>query len=230
MKPKYLRIGEVAQRLAKTTTTIRRWEREGIIKALRTPTGHRLFPETEINRILGITNSEAKDSERKRVALYARVSKRKQQQTGNLTRQSERLLAYAEKNNYSVQLNIKDLGSGLNEKRRGLKRVLHAIQQEEIDTILIEYKDRLARFGYQYLEQYANSYGVMIEVIEEQPKKELQVELVEDLIAIVTSFAARLYGRRSQRYRAMKTCLEQATETSVNINKSKETLKDNDLT
>ena len=171
MKPRYLTIGEVAQRLGKTTTTIRRWEREGIIKALRTPTGHRIFPETEINRVLGITSKEAKDLEQKKVALYARVSTRKQQQAGNLARQSERLLTYAEKNNYFIVLNIKDLGSGLNEKRRGLKRVLQAIQQEEIETILIEYKDRLARFGYQYLEQYANSYGVMIEVINEQPKK-----------------------------------------------------------
>ncbi|MHA1947456.1 MAG: IS607 family transposase [Candidatus Hodarchaeales archaeon] len=228
MKPKYITIGEVARRLGKTTTTIRRWEREGIIKALRTPTGHRMFPETEINRVLGITSKEAKSFEQKRVALYARVSTREQQQAGILTRQSERLLAYAEKNNYSIVLNIKDLGSGLNEKRRGLKRVLQAIQQEEIDTILIEYKDRLARFGYQYLEQYANSYGVMIDVIDEQPRKELEAELVEDMIAIVTSFAARIYGRRSQRYRDMKTCLEQTTEKPVSIQNSKETLKDND--
>jgi excisionase family DNA binding protein len=187
MKPRYLTIGEVAQRLGKTTTTIRRWEREGIIRALRTPTGHRIFPETEINRVLGITSKEAKGFELKRVALYARVSTRKQQQAGNLTRQSERLLTYTEKNNYSIVLNIKDLGSGLNEKRRGLRRILQAIQQGEIDTILIEYKDRLARFGYQYLEQYANSYGVTIEVIDEQPRKELETELVEDMIAIVTS-------------------------------------------
>ncbi len=228
MKLRYLTIGEVAQRLGKTTTTIRRWEREGIIKALRTPTGHRIFPETEINRVLGITSKEAKSFERKRVALYARVSTRKQQQAGNLARQSERLLTYAEKNNYTIQLNIKDLGSGLNEKRRGLKRVLQAIQQEEIDSILIEYKDRLTRFGYQYLEQYADSYGVMIEVIDEQPKKELEAELVEDMIAIVTSFAARIYGRRSQRYRDMKTCHKKAAETPVNVQNSKETLKDND--
>ncbi len=151
--------------------TIRRWEREGIIKALRTPTGHRLSTEAEIKRDLGINRVETKDSERRRVALYARVSTRKQQQAGNLARQSERLLAYAEKNNYSIQLNIQDLGSGLNENRQGLKRVLQAIHQETIDTILIEYKDRLARFGYQYLEQYAHSYGVTIEVIEEQPRK-----------------------------------------------------------
>ena len=228
MKQKYITIGEVAQRLGKTTTTIRRWEREGIIKALRTPTGHRMFPETEINRVLGITSKESENLGQKRVALYARVSTRKQQQTGNLTRQNERLITYAEKNNYSIVLNIKDLGSGLNEKRRGLKRILQAIQQEEIDTILIEYKDRLARFGYQYLEQYANSYGVMIEVIDEQPKKELEAELVEDMLAIVTSFAARIYGRRSQRYRDMKTCLEQTAEKPVNVQNSMETLKNND--
>ena len=84
MKSRYLTIGEVAQRLGKTTTTIRRWEREGIIKALRTPTGHRIFPETEINRVLGITSKEAKETGRKRVTLYARVSTRKQQQAADI--------------------------------------------------------------------------------------------------------------------------------------------------
>ena len=75
------------------------------------------------------------------------------------------------------------------------KGILQTIQQEEIDTILIEYKDRSVLSGYQHLEQYANSYGLMIEVIEEQSKKE--AELVEDMIAIVTSFIARINGRRS---------------------------------
>ncbi|MFX0210993.1 MAG: IS607 family transposase [Candidatus Hodarchaeota archaeon] len=175
--------------------------------------------------MLGITSTEQSYSDQKRVALYARVSTRKQQQAGNLTRQSEKLLAHAEKKNYLIQLNVKDLGSGLNEKRRGLKRVLQAIQREEIDILLIEYKDRLACFGYQYLEQFANSFGVQIEVIEEQPKKELQTELVEDMIAIVTSFSARLYGRRSQRYRAMKTCIAQATDATIKSAESEDLLK-----
>ena len=77
------------------------------------------------------------------------------------------------------------------------KGILQMIQQEEIDTILIEYKDRSVLSGYQHLEQYANSYGLMIEVIEEQSKKESEAELVEDMIAIVTSFIARINGRRS---------------------------------
>ena len=93
---------------------------------------------------------------------------------------------------------------------------------------LIEYKDRLARFSCHKLEQYANSYGVMIEVIDEQPSKGLEAELVEDRIVIVSSFAARLYERRSLLYRNMKTCLEQVVETPVNIHKSTETLKEND--
>ncbi|MHA2167204.1 MAG: hypothetical protein ACXAAT_15215 [Candidatus Hodarchaeales archaeon] len=77
------------------------------------------------------------------------------------------------------------------------KGILQTIQQEEIDTILIEYKDRSVLSGYQNLEQYANSDGLMIEVIEEQSKKESEAELVEDMIAIVTSFIARINGRRS---------------------------------
>lgn len=78
MKTKYRTIGEVAKQLGKTTTTIRRWEREGVIKAIRTPTGHRLFADTEINRVLGIDQVERTETERKKAALYARVSTRKQ--------------------------------------------------------------------------------------------------------------------------------------------------------
>ena len=229
MTIKYLRIGEVAKRLNKTTTTIRRWEREGIITAMRTPTGHRLFAETEINRILGIPELDPNISDQRKVAIYTRVSTRKQQQAGNLRRQTERLVAYATEKQYQIQLNVQDLGSGLNEKRRGLKRILQAIQQQEIDLILIEYKDRLARFGYRYLEQFANSYGIGIEVIADQPKKELQTELVEDLLAIVTSFAARLYGHRSQRFQKLKHCVSQNTESSPNDSKSEELLNSNQL-
>ena len=208
----YLTIGEVAKRLGKSTGTIRRWEKEGLIKGTRTPKGHRMFPESEVLRLLGIEMTAQQPSQPLRVALYARVSTRKQKDAGNLDRQGERLQQYARAQGYQIVMDIRDLGSGVNENRRGLKRLITAIQQEELDRVLIEYKDRLARFGYTYLEEIAQGQGVTVEIIEDDPEKELQDDLVEDLIAIVTSFAARLYGRRSKRFQALKQCVTKTTE------------------
>lgn len=70
---------------------------------------------------------------------------------------------------------------------------------EQIDIILIEYRDRLARFGYKYLKQFCDKFNVVIEEVDDKPKKEPQEELVEDMIAIVTSFSARIYGKRGGR-------------------------------
>lgn len=203
----YLTIGEVAKRLGKSTGTIRRWEKEGLIKGTRTPKGHRMFPESEVRRLLGIETTARQPSHPPRVALYARVSTRKQKDAGNLDRQGNRLQQYARDHGYQIILDIRDLGSGLNENRRGLKRLLTAIHHQELDRVIIEYKDRLARFGYTYLEELAQGHGVIVEVVEEVPEKGLQDELVEDLIAIVTSLAARLYGQRSKRFQALKQCV-----------------------
>jgi len=203
----YLPIGEVAKRLGKSTGTIRRWEKEGLIKGTRTPKGHRMFPESEVYRLLGIEGPAHQPSQPPRVALYARVSTRKQKEAGKLARQGERLHQYARARGYQIVMDIRDLGSGVNENRRGLKRLITAIQQEELDRVLIEDKDRLARFGYTYLQEIAQGHGVTVEIIEEVPEKEVHDELVEDLIAIVTSFAARLYGRRSKRFQALKQCV-----------------------
>ncbi|MFX0200633.1 MAG: IS607 family transposase [Candidatus Hodarchaeota archaeon] len=208
----YLTIGEVAKRLGKSTATIRRWEKEGFIKGTRTPKGHRMFPESEVYRLLGIEVRDQQASQPFRVALYARVSTRKQKDAGNLDRQGERLQQYARTRGYQIVMDIRDLGSGINENRRGLKRLITAIQQEELDRVLIEYKDRLARFGYTYLEEMAQDHGVTLEIIEDRPQKELQDELLEDLIAIVTSFAARLYGRRSKHFQALKQCVIRTTD------------------
>jgi predicted site-specific integrase-resolvase len=76
----------------------------------------------------------------------------------------------------------------------------------------LHHRDRLARFGYTYFEEIAHGHGVIVEITEDAPAKELQDDLVEDLIAIVTSFAARLYGRRSKRFQALKQRVTKTAE------------------
>jgi excisionase family DNA binding protein len=176
--------------------TIRRWEKEGKLKPLRTPGGHRRYKESQIMALIG---EEANETGLRRCAVYARVSTAKQAEAGNLQRQKERLITYAVEKDYQVKAIYAEIASGLDENRRELAKLAKTAPKDEIDVIIIEYKDRLARFGYKYLEQYFRSYGIEINIVELDEEKSPQEELAEDMIAIVTRFSARIYGKRGGR-------------------------------
>ncbi|BCV21827.1 hypothetical protein hamaS1_18960 [Moorella sp. Hama-1] len=89
-----------------------------------------------------------------------------------------------------------DVASGLNRKRRGLTNVLKLAEQGEYKKLLIEYPDRLARFGYSYIERHLKYCGVEITAIAAKEPEDAPSELVRDLLSLVTSFSARLYGAR----------------------------------
>lgn len=88
------------------------------------------------------------------------------------------------------------MASEINENRRELHRMLKKVEEDDITIVLAEYKDRIARFGYEYIERYCRSHKTKIECIEQQENQTLNEEMVEDMISIMTSFSARLYGRR----------------------------------
>jgi len=113
--------------------------------------------------------------------------------------EKERLITYAVEKGYQVETVYTEIASGLNENRRELAKLAKTASKGEIDVIVIEYKDRLARFGYKYLEQHFQSCGIEIDIVELDEEKSPQEELVEDMIAIVTSFSARIYGKRGGR-------------------------------
>jgi len=189
---------QVAKLLNVWPETLRRWEREGKLKPLRTPGGHRRYKESQIKELLGEEQSTSTSTSTKCI-IYARVSTAKQAEAGNLQRQKERLITYAVEKGYQITAIYTETASELNENRRELTKLLKEAPKGNIDIIIIEYKDRLARFGYKYLEQYFLSYGVAIEVVETNDEKSPQEELVDDMIAIVTSFSARIYGKRGAR-------------------------------
>ncbi len=135
----------------------------------------------------------------KTAAVYTRVSTGKQAEAGNLERQRLRLMEYAAVNGYRVVLQVSDVASGLNARRRGLHGVVEAARRHEMRFLLVEYPDCLARFGFPYLETLFNVLGVRVVVAAGQESEDAQVELVKDLLSIVTSFSARLYGMRGGR-------------------------------
>jgi predicted site-specific integrase-resolvase len=105
---------------------------------------------------------------------------------------------------------IEDIASGLNENRKGLYKLFKMVTEKQIEAVFITCKDRLTRFGFKYLEAFFSSYGCRIETIDSEEVKEPQQELVKDLIAIVTSFAGRIYGAGSHKKRRVVEAVKSA--------------------
>jgi len=188
-----LTISKAAKKLGVHPNSLRNWEKQGLIKPVRLPGGQRRYSMDELNRLL---QSEQLDTGQKDAVLYARVSTRKQAEAGNLERQMDRLRKSAQERNLTVKAEFTDIASGLNQKRRGLANVLKLAEQGEFKKLLIKYPDRLARFGYAYIERHLRYCGVEIIATAGKEPEDTQSELVRDLLSIVTSFSARLYGAR----------------------------------
>lgn len=130
------------------------------------------------------------------VALYARVSSADQKP--DLERQVARLAVYAAEKNWRVTEIVKEVGSGLNSHRRGLMRLLRT---PSVTTVVVEHRDRLMRFGFEYVEAALAAQGRSVFVVD---AAELQDDLVRDVTEVLTSLCARLYGRRAAAHRAKR--------------------------
>jgi predicted site-specific integrase-resolvase len=147
--------------------------------------------------------------EKRGVALYARVSSADQR--NDLDRQLARLVEFAAKEDLKVSKVIQEIGSGLNGRR---PKLLSLLKDRQLSGIVVEHKDRLVRFGSEYLEALLESSGRRLMVME---KTEMKDDLVQDMIDVLTSFCARFYGRRSAKNRARKALREITGEGSKGI-------------
>ena len=95
-------------------------------------------------------------------------------------------------------IEVKDIGSGLREDRRGLKKLIELSKRRQIDAVVVAYKDRLTRFGFEYLVELFKAYGVNV-VVASQDDKDYMQELMEDFVGIVKSFASRIYGQECEK-------------------------------
>jgi len=210
-KKEFLSAGEAARALGVSVKTIQRWDKAGLLPVTRTVTNQRRIPVDAVHHLLKAQGKSL------RCAIYARVSSAKQEQEGNLTRQVERLQQVARERGYQVVALIAEQASSLNEKRKGMKRLLTLIDQQAIDLVLIEYPDRLVRFGFGYLEEAFRWRQVRIDVVEPPKAQKPNEELVADLLSMVTVFSGRLYGSRANKMRscvshALKDCLKAEAE------------------
>ncbi|MBE9390788.1 IS607 family transposase [Fervidicoccus fontis] len=192
MSERLLRPKEVCELLGVSYTTLRRWIKEGRVKAVQTIGGKYRIPESEVRRIL--SGAEVREI---RAVIYTRVSSSDQEDS--LERQIQYLTQYCISRGYKVVDILSDVASGLKTDRRGLLKLFNYVASRQVDVVVVTYRDRLTKFGFEYLEYFFIQYGVRIETVFGEELKNAYQELVEDLIEIVTSFAGKLYGMRSHR-------------------------------
>lgn len=132
---------------------------------------------------------------------------------GDLDRQRDRPRDYAHDNGWTVETTYTDVGSGLNEDRRGLTTLLDETPDADFGRVLVTYEDRLTRFGFSYLERLFDHHGVTITVVEDETGKTAEQELVDDLIKLVASFSGTLYGMRSSKKQQVLNVLEAEVNT-----------------
>lgn len=192
----YYKMGEFSKRTGLSIQTLRLWDSNGKLKPAYVTAGkHRYYSEEQLNRILGIKL----DKQEKRAIGYARVSSNKQKD--DLIRQVENLKTYMIARGYQFEI-IEDIGSGINYNKKGLNELINKITNREVDKIVILYKDRLLRFGFELIENLCKKYEVEIEIIDNTEKSEEQ-ELVEDLVQIITEFSCKLQGKRANKAKKM---------------------------
>jgi predicted site-specific integrase-resolvase len=173
-----------------------RYFNNGLIKGIKLKTGTILIDiEEEGNE--NITKNT-------RVVLYTRVSS--SENKTNLDTQLDRLRSFAVAKGYTITKEIKEIGSGLNDKRPKLAEIL---KDDNWDVIIVEHKDRLARFGLNYLELLLNKQNKKIEVINECLNE--KEDLMTDFVSIITSFCSRLYGLRRNKRRTEQIIKELTT-------------------
>ncbi|MGY5852863.1 MAG: IS607 family transposase [Candidatus Thorarchaeota archaeon] len=196
-------VSQAARRLGVCSKTIRRWDSQGFIHCHRTPGNHRRIPLAEVNRLLGVFHREVLEHPtKKRYAVYARVSGHRQKTDGDLDRQLKLLTTHCRRHFKTRPVVFTDIGSGLNMRRRGLRRLLVLAQRGKIDTVLITHRDRLARFGVELIQRILEDYGVELVILMEEEDRTPQEELVTDMMALIASFSGRVYGLRAAALRA----------------------------
>jgi len=179
-----MKLSDYAKEQGVCYRTAYRWFKDGLI-----PNSRQLSTGTIL------VDKESKDTKSK-VVVYCRVSNHSRKE--EMEYQVNRCIEYSNAKGYSIEKVYKEVASGMNDNRRELWKMIDSIPS----IIVIEYKDRLTRFGFNYIERLLNKIGCKIEVMNKD--KEDEKDLIKDLISIITSFCCRLYGLRRGYNKAKK--------------------------
>lgn len=192
----YLTAKEIKRRYKITNQTLYNWRRKSKIKFIKTPSGSFLYLPFEM----------VIESVERHHVIYARVSNTKQHT--DLEHQISILEEYIISNGNKVNKIYKDIASGINENRKDFAKLLSDVAAGNVDTIYITYKDRLTRFGFGYIEKFCKFFDTKIEVVNTIKTEDFQVELAQDLTAIIHHFSMKLYSNRRKQLKEIKKILK----------------------
>ncbi len=188
MNLEFVNMKDAEKILGLSKSTLRNYEKEGKIETIRTETGWRKF---NVKKYLLDNNIEVKEEVKKNF-IYCRVSSYDRKE--DLARQVEFL-----QSKYPLYEVITDIGSGINFKRKGLKKLIKLAIANELNEVVVTYKDRMCRIGYELVEFIFKDYSNAKIIIENTEEKNINEEITQDLIEIITVYSSKLHGRRSNK-------------------------------
>lgn len=205
---RWVEIGEAAKVLGVSITTLRRWEAEGRLIPNRTPGGHRRYDLAKLRP----ETFRAEAGAIRRTLAYARVSSRDQKD--DLERQKQVLELYCARQGWTFEV-VADLGSGMNDHKKGLKKLLAAIIGGSVGRLVITHKDRLLRFGAELVFAICAAKNVEVVILNQGEDTTCEEDdLAQDVLEMITAFSARLYDSRSPRNRKLLNGMRKALEDS----------------
>jgi excisionase family DNA binding protein len=204
---RYVSIGEAAQIIGVSVSTLRRWDREGKISSTRTSGNQRRYD------IRSLSSCGTRDLIDRRITVaYARVSSHDQK--NDLERQKQVLELYCSAQGWTFEV-ISDLGSGMNYYKKGLKRLLSDIINGKTGRLVLTHKDRLLRFGAELVFALCEARAVEVVILNQGEDTSFEEDLAKDVLEIITVFSARLYGSRSRKNQKLLDGVKKAVEEAV---------------
>jgi excisionase family DNA binding protein len=202
---RFLGIGEAAKALGVSIATLRRWEVSGKIEAEHTAGGHRRYDLAKLRP----EQYRAAEAASRRTVAYARVSSHDQKD--DLERQKQVLELYCARQGWTYEV-IADLGSGINTHKKGLKKLLSAILDNDVGRLVLTHKDRLLRFGAELVFGICEAKQVEVVILNQGEDTSFEEDLAKDVLEIITVFSARLYGSRSRKNQKLLDGVRSAVE------------------
>lgn len=205
MEKEYIKASEYAKKMSLHIRTVYRYYHNGKIKG---------YQDKETGTIFILNpfkNKNNEDNLKNKVVLYARVSS--SENKTNLESQLERLRLFASAKGYQIVKEIKDIGSGLNDNRSKLNELFEK-ELNNFEILLVEHKDRLTRFGFNYIDILLKSHNKKIEVINLVDNN--KEDLIQDFVPVITSFCARIYSQRISKRKVEKLIKELGNESKEN--------------
>ena len=209
---KYYSIREFSKILGVSAQTLRNWDHNGKLHPHHTTaSGYRYYSDEQLNQIINV-----KPKNNRITIGYCRVSSHKQKD--DLERQIDNVKTYLMAKGQPFEI-ISDIGSGIDYKKKGLQELIKRISGNQVERVVVLYKDRLLRFGFELVEYIASLHNCEIEIIDHTEKTEQQ-ELVEDLVQIITVFGCKLQGKRANKAKKLVQELIREEETDAESHKS----------